>query len=409
MRRGLVATAALTAVGVAGVVLASQNQIITGPEADYWVSASTTSGLAGMMGAGGGRPSMSQMLSMGLSGGPPAGGAHSLNLQLGSKASASGPPHADHLPPPGLNGGSPLPLLTPQAPPPAPHEEGGERVQRFREQKPDGRMLIFWGCGEHAPNGQPISLEFSHMTDPGYAERFGQAMRGMPVSPQTPPSPANWTTYGEWPNARSGGPPQGSLVGPHQVRGNYSPDIEFSLGPDQDFMGPIALDSRNRSPSGSVELRWGDVMGARAFTATVMGAGDDKTMVIWTSSQAGPGGLSAPAYLSNGDIHRLVADHWLLPAEARACQVPAEVVQALGKGGMTTMVAYGGEANFAYPPRPVDPKTPWHIKWETKVRYRSSTMGMLGQGEFGRDRTPPRPRPGLPIPGLPGLPGVPHF
>ena len=31
MRRGLVATAALTAVGVAGVVLASQNQIITGP------------------------------------------------------------------------------------------------------------------------------------------------------------------------------------------------------------------------------------------------------------------------------------------------------------------------------------------------------------------------------------------
>lgn len=72
--------------------------------------------------------------------------------------------------------------------------------------------------------------------------------------------------------------------------------------------------------------------------------------------------------------------------------MPAEVVsssQALIYG----LTAYGADANFAYPPRPEDPNTPWNIQWETKVRYRASTGGILGQDmsmmdSQGGDNTP---------------------
>ena len=65
--------------------------------------------------------------------------------------------------------------------------------------------------------------------------------------------------------------------------------------------------------------------------------------------------------------------------------MPTEVTSAAGSQGglLYTMTAYGGEANFAFPPRPDDPKTPWNIQWETKVRYKTTTGGMLGRNMPG--------------------------
>jgi hypothetical protein len=50
------------------------------------------------------------------------------------------------------------------------------------------------------------------------------------------------------------------------------------------------------------------------------------------------------------------------------------------QAAMLTMVAYGREANFSYPPRPADPKLArlWSPEWTTKVRFKSSHMAMLG-------------------------------
>jgi hypothetical protein len=53
------------------------------------------------------------------------------------------------------------------------------------------------------------------------------------------------------------------------------------------------------------------------------------------------------------------------------------VVNAVGSSGFFQLAAYGGETNLSWPPRPPAPK-PWNIAWEVKVRYRSSTGGMLG-------------------------------
>jgi hypothetical protein len=46
---------------------------------------------------------------------------------------------------------------------------------------------------------------------------------------------------------------------------------------------------------------------------------------------------------------------------------------------MLRMIAYGGESNFAHPPRPTDPKAAWEPEWAVRVRVKAHTMAMLGQ------------------------------
>ena len=208
-------------------------------------------------------------------------------------------------------------------------------------------------------------------------------------------------------------PPEGSLVGAHLVHGDYSPEIKFNLSPTQDFLGPINLTTNAKTPSGSSQLGWSPVAGAQAYAAAVIGAnraggrgrgggGDDgdSTVVLWSSSETQAAAFALPDYLSNNDISRGVEAHTLMGPQTTSCTVPKEVIDAAPQGFLQ-MVAYGGEANFVYPPRPSDPKVAWNRQWEVKVRYRSATGGLLGMtmpGAGGRGGPPGRggPRGGYP-------------
>ena len=76
-----------------------------------------------------------------------------------------------------------------------------------------------------------------------------------------------------------------------------------------------------------------------------------------------------------------------------------------------SMNAFGPEENFAFPPKPVDPKLAWNIDWAAKVRFRAFSSFMTGMGDMGgmgaRPDVPDEPRPkkkckgplGIPIPG----------
>jgi len=359
-------------------------QKVTGPIATYWVSAATQSGF-GMPSMGGGqRPSATEMMRMMQGGG---GAQHNLTLQLGSAESPQGgPPHAEHLVPEGLGVGPSLPLVTPEAQKVEVHEEE-DRPQIPREyQKPKGRMLIFWGCGEHARPGQPLVIDFSQMTPEKISAgqlpaNFAAMMRGFDIHRASGPVFGRNTTYGDWPNARSTKrvPGEGSLVGDHTVTGDYSPEIKFSLDQDQDFLGPLNLTTNAKMPSGAVQLGWNSVAGAQAYAASMIGGGGQQdTFVMWVSSEVQAAAFALPDYLSPADISRLVASHALMGPDATTCAVPQEAASAV-KGGLVQMVAYGREANFVYPPRPADRRQPWNRQWEVKVRYRSATGGLLGQ------------------------------
>jgi hypothetical protein len=408
-------TGLVIALSVAGGVAAAQPaQKVTGPVAVYWMSAQTQSGF-GMPTAGGRQPSGQDMMRMMMGGG--SGAQHLLTLQLGSSTKPAGAPEAEHLPPTALGAGTSLPLVTPRQAPP---ETDGPTIP----QQPRGRMLIFWGCGEHAKAGQPVIVDFAQMA-------AGKVPPGLAASqtytPMRGPSPSRNATYGDWPNerGRTTVPPGGSLVGQHIVQGNYTPEILFSLNEQQDFMAPLTLTANAVNPSGSGQLGWQSVPGALAYQALAIGGGQNETVVFWSSS-AIQGFMSLPDYLSPGDITRLTQSGALTGAQATSCVIPKEVVDAAPQA-MVQLAAYGQEANFVHPARPADPKVAWNQEWQVKVRYRSSTGGILGMEmpNMGADdsgdehahqpgrrptpqdgaQTPPRTTPGQILRGLGRIPG----
>jgi len=411
--------------------VAAVRQVVTGPVATYWMSAQTTSGFgAGMMGGGGpggpggggrgGRPSMGAMMGM-MMGGGGGGAQHGLILQLGSSRKAPGEPQAEHLPPQNLGAGSSLPLLTPRAQPSQRTEETPSMPREY--QKPKGKMLIFWGCGDHARPNQPVVIDFAQMADGKMPAGLEALSRGLGVTPMQPPSPTRNATYGEWPNekTRTTVPGQGSLIGAHTVRGGYTPDINFTLSQNQDFLAPLQLTTNAVGPMGSGQLGWNPVAGAGGYLATAIGGGGDKeTVVLWTSSEIQASAFALPDYLSNSDLARLVANKALMTPQTTSCAVPREMVQAAPQA-LVQLAAYGQETNLSYPARPADPRVPWNIEWTVKVRYKSQTGGLLGmampggmagdddqgpRGQRGQQQPKPRGRPGLGdvLRGLGGIP-----
>jgi hypothetical protein len=146
-------------------------------------------------------------------------------------------------------------------------------------------------------------------------------------------------------------------------------------------MAPLQLVANTRISSGAVRLAWNPLPTALGYFATVMGAAQDNTVVIWTSSASQAAAFVLPDYLPPSETRRLVADGHLMGPERTECVVPQEV--ASQAHGLVQLAAYGDEANFDYPPRPASPQ------WTVKVRYRSTTSGLLGQpNPFGGGRPP---------------------
>ena len=331
------------------------------PVANYWMDVATQSGMgAGLM--GGGKPSMAQIMQM-MEGGNQVG--HTLNLYLASKQRTAAP-QAQHLIPPGLQMGPSLPLVAPVAAKPVQASPG--MPQNF--QQPKGRMLIYWGCGEHSGAGQPTVVDFSKLAagqmPPGFA-----AMAAAMTAAQ-PPRPGQSAGYGEWPNDRDSRPvpPAGSLIGGHKVEGNYSPAIAFTLGAGQDFMPALGLREAGALPSGAIRLTWSPAAQATGYALSMFGASPSGDVLVWTSASKA---MAFPNmdYLSPSQVKQLVASGGALAPSASQCTIPAEVIKA-SPAGMVMMIGYGPEAHFSD-----KPKAP---TWTVRARYKSTASLMLGMG-----------------------------
>jgi hypothetical protein len=360
-RNWLVAGVALSAIAAAAYAAAPA---APPPIATYWMDAATQSG----MGAGltpGARPNIGQIMGMMSGGGSSV--AHTLELRLASKQKAAAP-EAEHLIPPGLAMGPSLPLVTPNAPPP---ERPTSMPQGY--QRPKGRMLIYWGCGEHVGAGQPTVIDFAKLA-------AGQIPPGMAAMSNyahavTRPGPRSAAGYGEWPNKQDSRavPAAGSLAGAHKVEGNYSPPIGFSLAAGQDFMPSLELAEAGSLPSGASRLVWRPAATATGYALAMFGASGNGDVVMWSS---GRNAAMFPNmdYLAPPEVRRLVGLGAVLAPTTSECVLPAEVAAA-SPAGMLTMIGYGPEVNFAE-----KPKAP---KWTAKVRFKTSASVIRGMGGYG--------------------------
>lgn len=345
-------------------------QKVIPPKAVYWLSAQTMTGF----GMGGNMPSPGDMMRMAMSGQQPGAMAKSLSLDLGGKLPVSAPPPlARHLIPMGMNMGDLLFLKSPQRTAATPSEP-----QDY--EPPKGRVLLFWGCGETARPGQPVVIDFAKMA-------AGQVPPGLFAGERVriarPPSYAGWPNHGHWPNddraSRQGVPANASLIGEHAVRGNYIPEIDFSLS--KDFMGALNLDQK-KAPSGAIAMSWNQLPEATGHFASFMGGeGEDTakgaTLVFWSSSESQTFISALGDYIAPGEAARLVGTKQLMPPTQTNCAIPKEVMAA-APNGLVSLVAHGPEENFLFPPRPADPKIPWDQQYAVKARFVARAGGPAG-------------------------------
>ncbi len=371
----LIALAGTASVVVAGVGYSAQ---IAAPIARYEMRAGTMAGLmAGMAGMKGGGMGAALGMAFGGKGGGPQ---HEFILELGSsRTPTGGPPKADHFMPAGAKLGASVPLKTPVI-------ELGKRYDEPPEkrdfQRPKGRILIFWGCGEHAPAGQPIVIDFSKIA----AGQMPPGLWTSAVPMERSISPSSSKTYGSWPNDdQKTVKTDSSLLGAHRIVGNYSPEINFTL--TKDFMGALKP-ATYPQPSGAILLRWNPLTDATGYHASLFGGkstgkGEMGDIVWWSSSSTREFGGGLSDWLAPKTVGRLVAAKTVLAPATTTCMIPAEVKAAAPEFAMTNLYAYGPQEDFVYPPRPANPKTPWKPEWTAQIRHRSMNGFLLGMPEGG--------------------------
>jgi hypothetical protein len=410
MSRGLFALS-LTSLAVSAA-LAQPKQVVKPPEAQAWIDVATfggmgmpmgMGGMGGMPGAGGGNPMdmLGSLLGGGGRGGNSFGQTQAMSpgrwvdVTLYTRRNAQLDAAQQTVP-----AGFLSPALQLQSPPPAaakpPPDPSDERPTEPDFERPKGKMLLYWGCGDKVRPGQPKVVDFATATAADMAKFFQSrraTQRGTHSSLGRPvwPNPADPRMV----------PAQASLVGEHAFSGAGVPEgFRFQLGAAQDLMPPIQI--RQKDEAGVTRLEWAALPHARAYFITGMGmrqtGKDEGEMILWTSSEQPDIGFGLMDYQTNPAVDRWLKEQVLLAPQTTQCAVPKGVFT--GEGTMLRMIAYGNETHLAHPPRPTDPKVPWEPVWAVKLRLKSVSMAMLGmdmpQAEMPDAQTPPSEPPAKP-------------
>ena len=339
------------------------------PVAQFWMDVATNSmSIPGMgdMDAGGGG-----MLG-GFFGGTKMGGGSPgqwLDTALHTTKKPSGT-EGTHTIPPNMNMGSSLPLI-----PVVARGQSGDAGEGNPE-KPKGKLLFYWGCGDKVRPGQPRVVDFAKsgpdewvrfMTGRFAPDRGAKAVAGRSV----------------WPNERDRQrvPNGASLEGEHAVSGEGVPaSLRFGLNSTYDFMPKIRMSTTGDPKASSVVVNWQSLSTAQGYFLSAMGARGEEEMIVWSSSEQPDPGWGLMDYLAPAQVKKLIGEKVVLAPDLQKCEIPAGIFGNV-EGAMVRMIAYGPELNSAHPPRPANPKAPWDLEWAVRVRIKSTGMTILGMDE----------------------------
>jgi hypothetical protein len=171
-----------------------------------------------------------------------------------------------------------------------------------------------------------------------------------------------------------------------------------------------ALKVTNSDAAGAVQLGWNALPTATGYAAWAIGgmdrAGQGGDMVMWTSA-ANRDFADGMGWLSPAEVARQIAAKNVMPPTQTSCAIPAEAKAASGGLMFGSLNGFGPEEDFAYPPRPADPKAAWKVEWTAKARFRAFSSFLVGNpagGPGGAAAPEAKPKPckgplGIPIPG----------
>ncbi len=277
-------------------------------------------------------------------------------------------------------------LLAPAEVKPGPvtPDNDDEVVQPAKPERPEGKVVLYWGCGEQVRAGQPkvLDMKTSNANDlAAFLNARRDTRRGAHSTPGRP----------IWPNAEDGRrlAEGASIAGEHAFTGAGVPDgFRFTVPPGFDLMRPFNVTQSAGDPAGPTQLQWQALPNARGYFFSAFGARGDKEMVIWSSSEQPDLGMGLIDYQPNASIDRWLREKVVLPASATRCAIPAGVFA--NGAGLLRAIAYGNEFHVAHPPRPTDPKQAWAPDWSAQVRVKSVSNLMLGADASAAGRPPAR-------------------
>ncbi len=370
------------------------------PQAQAWIDVATFSGMSMPMGAMAGRGGSSPPSLGSLFG---AGGGSSANTfghtQTGSTgrwvdvtlSTRANPSLGEALQ--AVPAGFLSPALKLQAPKEARGRvpDNDETVVEPETERPQGRILLYWGCGSAVRAGQPKVLDMASASAADLARFFVSrraTQRGTHMAVGRPvwPSPLDARVV----------PATASLTGEHSFSGSGVPEgFRFQIAAAQDLMP--ALNLQTQDSGGATQLNWTAAATARAYFASAMGSNERNEMVLWTSSEQPDTGMGLMDYQTNAAVDRWLREKVLLAPSTTTCTVPKGVLRA--EGAMLRVIAYGSEINLVHPPRPANPKAPWEPVWAVKVRVKSVASAMPGMPDMNElpSRASESPNPAGPV------------
>ena len=164
----------------------------------------------------------------------------------------------------------------------------------------------------------------------------------------------------------------------HLVPALPKPKSSSPLKPCYGWMCPLSL-----------ALSWGNVDNSRDYYLHAMST-QGSSIILWSNSENGDAGMDLFDCLSNTTIDRWNKERVLLHSSVNQCNIPKGILAGQGNAAgdkesaaFLRMIAYGGEYNVVYPPRPTDPKVARDQEWSVRLRLKSHTMAMLGQDTVG--------------------------
>ncbi|QDX81885.1 hypothetical protein B9N43_11850 [Denitratisoma sp. DHT3] len=280
-----------------------------------------------------------------------------MDLRLASPTDIPDGYSAEHTVPDGMRIGPRLPLKGER------RATGGSGGETTRDD-PEGRILIYWGCGETVPKGQPQVIDVKTMSKSMSPEvmamvRQAQVRKGggggMPPGAGSLPPRTVW-----WPAGDAdfkGIPAEASAVGEHVVKASFmNEDIRYTIDGGLDFLEPLNLKASGdlKSP---VSLQWDGLARAKGYNLNAVGAAE-KEVVIWMAERN-----KFP----------------MLPASQTTCAIPAGIFEK-AQMAMVAEEGVGPTGSFAYPPQEKGkPKKP--LIWTARVRVSTSDTALLGLQE----------------------------
>ena len=359
-------------------------QVVKPPVAQAWIDVATFAGMGMGMGMGGAANPMAAI--SGMFGGGRGGQNTFGSTKTGSAGryvdvtlySSRNPNLAEALQavPPGTQLVPTLKLVAPVEQKAARPDD--ESVEQPEYERPKGKMLLYWGCGEAVRAGQPRVVDFATAA-PADFQKFFIARRATQRGAHSAGGRPHWPSRDDSRPVPDGA----SLVGEHGFSGQGVPDgFRFSIPAAQDIMPAIEL--AQREAGGATFLEWKALPTARGYFVASMGAreggaggagAEGGEMVFWTSSEQPDTGMGLVDYQTNAAVDRWLKEKVLLEPSVTRCAVPKGI---FGEGAMLRMIAYGSELNLVHPPRPSDPKIAWEPQWAVKVRVKSVASAMLG-------------------------------